>query len=72
MMINWFDIILNYTFTVVHLPGMQNVLPDSLFRLFTPSEPLEGGSDIKITAIRKSTSDNPHLLKWQLVRHLKI
>ena len=63
MMINWFDIILNYTFNVVHLPGLQNVLPDNLSRLFTPSEPLEGGSDIKITALRKSTSDNPHVFK---------
>lgn len=43
MMINWLDTLLNYTFTVVHLPGLKNVLPDRLLRLFTPSAQLEGG-----------------------------
>ena len=59
MMINWLDTLLNYTFTVVHLPGLKNVLPDRLSRLFTPSAQLEGGKGVHkvkskhISAIRR-------------------
>lgn len=34
MMISWMDTILQYDFNIVHLPGIANVLPDSLSRLF--------------------------------------
>ena len=30
----WMDIILNYTFTVVHIPGTRNGLADALSRLY--------------------------------------
>ena len=52
MMINWLDTLLKYTFKVIHLPGLQNVLPDHLSRLFTPSEQLEGGNHHRVTALR--------------------
>ena len=42
MMLNWFDILLDYNFSIVHLPGIHNVLPDRLSRLFTPDEFSEG------------------------------
>ncbi|KAI8982368.1 hypothetical protein BDF20DRAFT_1000335 [Mycotypha africana] len=33
MMINWLDTLLDYDFTVIHRPGIQNILPDRLSRL---------------------------------------
>jgi transposase InsO family protein len=39
MMINWLDVILQYDFKVVHLPGIDNILPDTLSRLFEAEEP---------------------------------
>jgi hypothetical protein len=34
MMVGWLDIICDYTYEVVHLPGILNVIPDALSRLF--------------------------------------
>jgi len=46
MMINWLDTILQYDFTIVHLPGIDNILPDTLSRLFEVSHPVnELGGD---------------------------
>ncbi|SAL96265.1 hypothetical protein [Absidia glauca] len=42
MMIGWLDTLLQYNFTVAHIPGMSNVLPDALSRLFPPSKELAG------------------------------
>lgn len=44
MMVQWLDVICDYDFVVAHLPGVKNVLPDRLSRLFTPEEELEGGN----------------------------
>ncbi|KAJ8651493.1 hypothetical protein O0I10_012946 [Lichtheimia ornata] len=47
MIVGWLDVICNYDFDIVHLPGIQNVLPDRLSRLFAPQETsltLEGGN----------------------------
>ena len=44
MLTNWFDTIFNYTFTVVHLPGIDNVLPDSLSCLFHSKKELGEGN----------------------------
>ena len=46
MMINWLDTILQYDFTIVHLPGIDNILPDTLSRLFEVNHPVnELGGD---------------------------
>jgi hypothetical protein len=37
MMTTWQDTILNYTFTIHYHPGIINILPDALSRLFPPS-----------------------------------
>ncbi|KAF9153033.1 hypothetical protein DFQ26_000696, partial [Actinomortierella ambigua] len=37
MMTNWQDILLNYNFDVHYRPGILNVLPDALSRLFPAS-----------------------------------
>ncbi|EIE79421.1 hypothetical protein RO3G_04126 [Rhizopus delemar RA 99-880] len=42
MMINWLDTILDYNFKIIHRPGIQNILPDALSRLFEPEKTLEG------------------------------
>lgn len=56
MMLNWFEILLDYSFDIVHLPGTNNVLPDRLSRLFAPAEKPEGDDDDKNT---KSTTTKP-------------
>jgi hypothetical protein len=40
MLSKWFDTLLDYTFDIVHLPGIQNVLPDQLSRLFPTAKDL--------------------------------
>ena len=47
MMITWLDTLLEYDFDIVHLPGLQNVLPDNLSRLFTPIDE-QGGNDDQV------------------------
>jgi hypothetical protein len=39
MLIKWLDVILDYTFTVVYIKGIDNILPDNLSRLFEPFQP---------------------------------
>ena len=34
MISNWADELLEYNFTVVHIPGIKNILPDALSRIF--------------------------------------
>ena len=38
MIVNWYDIIGDFSFRVAHIPGIQNLLPDYLSRLFSPRE----------------------------------
>ncbi|SAL97138.1 hypothetical protein, partial, partial [Absidia glauca] len=46
MLSKWFDTLLDYNFDVVHLPGIDNVLPDALSRLFPTGKDLgEGNAD---------------------------
>ncbi|CAI4220539.1 unnamed protein product, partial [Auanema sp. JU1783] len=57
MMLNWFETIFNYTFSVVHRPGIDNVLPDALSRLFSDEDnKLEGGKTEKILSNSSHTS----------------
>ena len=34
MLANWLDVLLDYDFTITHCPGVLNVLPDSLSRMY--------------------------------------
>jgi len=36
MILNWLDQLLSYSFTIFHRPGIQNILPDALSRVFPP------------------------------------
>ncbi|KAG0731857.1 hypothetical protein G6F62_015248 [Rhizopus arrhizus] len=42
MMVGWMDTLLSYDFDIIHIPGVQNVLPDALSRLFPPEKGLAG------------------------------
>ena len=50
MMINWLDTILQYDFTIVHLPGIDNKLCDMLSRLFESPNPVNelGEGNLKL------------------------
>jgi hypothetical protein len=52
MMQSWYDQLFEYDFVVFHRPGIQNVLPDRLSRLFPPSS-LEGESASDKSAVNK-------------------
>ena len=54
MMNNWFDTILDYNFDVIHLKGIDNVLPDHLSRLFPDDQRLEGGDSSKPDNIKQN------------------
>ena len=37
MILSWLETLLSYTFTIKHLPGVQNILPDHLSHVFAAS-----------------------------------
>ena len=57
MMISWMDIILQYDFKIVHLPGISNVLPDTLSRLWENNHELSNElvGDKSVMYNRKAT-----------------
>ena len=40
MILNWWDTIMSYNFQVVHKPGLLNILPDAISRLFPDKLPI--------------------------------
>ena len=38
MMLTWYETIFSYEFDIVHIPGVENVIPDALSRLFSDDE----------------------------------
>ncbi|KAG1167055.1 hypothetical protein G6F36_012698 [Rhizopus arrhizus] len=46
MLIKWLDVILDYNFSVVHVRGLDNILPDKLSRLYPPKDTVEHEDDI--------------------------
>jgi hypothetical protein len=58
MMINWLDIILQYDFKVVHLPGIDNILPDTLSRLFESEDPANELGGDKAMYNKRAEIDN--------------
>jgi len=56
MLSNWADYLLQYNFTVVHCPGVLNVLPDYLSRMFSGSNKTVSGAvevNMEVTIIEK-------------------
>lgn len=53
LMLGWWESIFSYTFTCVYLPGISNLIPDVLSRLYPDEEVpllLEGGSCADVTS----------------------
>lgn len=59
MMIKWLDTLLDYTFNVVYLPGIHNILPDHLSRLFSkPAQSLEGDKIYHAKSIKSQEEED--------------
>lgn len=58
MMVGWLDRILEYNFEVVHLPGLDNILPDQLSRLFPTAKELEEGNDGDEIVVRAANANS--------------
>ena len=56
MMQSWYDQLFEYDFVVFHRPGIQNILPDRLSRLF-PHSSLEGESASGKSAVIKHVAE---------------
>lgn len=58
MILNWLDTLLDYDFTIVHCPGVLNVLPDALSRIYqkydraTQEECDANVANIKLATVR--------------------
>ncbi|SAL96249.1 hypothetical protein, partial, partial [Absidia glauca] len=72
MMINWLDTLLDYTFEVIHLPGIDNTLPDCLSRLFSPLKELGEGKACKpnVHKINKRVRDIQHHKPHFTTKHI--
>ena len=44
MLSNWADYLLQYNFTIVHCPGVLNILPDYLSRMYPGTNELASGT----------------------------
>ena len=68
MMINWLDTILDYNFKIIHRPGIQNILPDALSRLFEPEKTLEGDNKtIKTIVTSQIINSNGSILTSRMM-----
>jgi len=61
MLAGWYEDIFGHNFTIVHRPGILNILPDHLSRFFAPLT-LEGGNaqpprEVRFTAVAEHTED---------------
>ncbi|SAM02503.1 hypothetical protein [Absidia glauca] len=73
MMINWYDTLLQYNFTVAHIPGMTNILPDALSRLFPVEKELAGDDDTQEhQKHHKRTKYNQEKMKKLVAKHEKM
>jgi RNase H-like domain found in reverse transcriptase/Reverse transcriptase (RNA-dependent DNA polymerase)/Integrase core domain/Integrase zinc binding domain/Chromo (CHRromatin Organisation MOdifier) domain len=53
MLESWHDQLCEYDFTVVHRPGIHNVLPDALSRLFPPPSVEGEGATVKLAVVTR-------------------
>src|ERR1700748_1915826 len=52
MMVGWLDILLEFSFDIIHRPGILNVLPDHLSRLFPTSFQNPEGQSVQLNLPR--------------------
>jgi hypothetical protein len=53
MLESWHDQLCEYDFTVVHRPGIHNILPDALSRLFPPPSVEGEGATVKLAVVTR-------------------
>ena len=61
MIIDWLDVLCDYSFDIVHRPGLENVLPDALSRLYPArvfNRHYGGQTDFSLSAA-SATADSP-------------
>ena len=68
---NWLETILNYGLTVVHLPGMDNVLPDALSRLFSARKELGEGNMDKTHSTCYASTNNDKVTRRASAEYLR-
>ena len=58
MLLDWLDVLLDFDFAIVHCPGVLQVLPDALSRMYPPSfwGGDRGGSPVTVAAITSKTT----------------
>ncbi|SAM00072.1 hypothetical protein, partial, partial [Absidia glauca] len=69
MMVNWLDTLLQYNFSVAHVPGMNNVLPDALSRLFPVENRLEGDMDTTDTTQQRISNYKQSKMERKVNKH---
>ena len=57
MMLQWFDTLVSFTFTVVYCPGITHILPDVLSRLYAP----DPSSNLEPVVSRVGGNDGSHI-----------
>ena len=75
MINSWLDTILNYNFDVFHCPGIHNILPDALSRMFPSNAKGEDAlaSDILQISCRESVKNSPKPSRTACtVKHVEI
>lgn len=69
MLVNWLDVICDYNFTIYHRPGIKNILPDALSRLFEHEQPSEEDNiqtknqDNEITNNNNNNDNDNHAIR---------
>ncbi|KAG1225354.1 hypothetical protein G6F67_009324 [Rhizopus microsporus] len=71
MMVGWMDALLSYDFDIVHIPGVQNVLPDALSRLFPSEKGLAGGDMDGSKGKRQNLAYKPNARKEHELKMIK-
>ncbi|CEI92232.1 hypothetical protein RMCBS344292_06499 [Rhizopus microsporus] len=71
MMVGWMDTLLSYDFDIVHIPGVQNVLPDALSCLFLSEKGLAGGNMDSSRRKRQNLAYKPNIQKEHELKMIK-
>jgi hypothetical protein len=67
MLVRCLDIIQQFRFTIVHCPGIDNILPDRLSRIY-PTHSLLGGGELQRNSALRSTVSLPFLKHLEQLR----
>lgn len=57
MILNWFDELVDFNVTIHHRPGVLNILPDHLSRLYPKENRQYYNESVRSTRLQQATSD---------------